>query len=241
MKPEYPEAVWRPAAAENQGERPAGTDIDCVVLHATAGSLSGTLSWFANPASGVSAHYVVAKDGDVYQMVEEDKLAHHAGGSDYQGRRAFNNFSIGIEIVNLNNGEDPYPALQVESMVKLVGYLVEKHKIAREWIVTHADCSTAGKTDPRGFPVTELIARIYDTIPAVPDNVVRESAWNAGGIPFNAAAAFPKYARQHDLGNPETKEFDFEYRGVNYRGQGFSKAIIYCMVGDWGNIKEMAW
>jgi N-acetyl-anhydromuramyl-L-alanine amidase AmpD len=65
MKPDYPEAVWQSAAAENQGERPAGSDIDCVVLHATAGSLSGTLAWFANPASGVSSHYVVAKDGDV--------------------------------------------------------------------------------------------------------------------------------------------------------------------------------
>jgi hypothetical protein len=66
-------------------------------------------------------------------------------------------------------------------------------------------------------------------------------AHHAGGIPFNAAAAFPRYARQHDLGNPETKEFDFEYRGVNYRGQGFSRAIIYCTVGDWRNIGELAW
>jgi hypothetical protein len=241
MKPDYPQAVWRPADAKNQGERPAGTNIDCVVLHATAGGLSATLGWFDNPESGVSAHYVVAKDGAVYQMVKEERLAHHAGSSEYQGRRAFNDFSIGIEIVNLNNGKDPYPVAQVESMVRLVGYLVEKHKIAREWIVTHADISTAGKTDPRGFPVTQLIARIYDTIPAAPNDVVREAAWGAGGIPFNAAAAFPKCAREHDLGNPETKEFDFEYRGVNYRGQGFSKAIIYCQVGDWGNIKELIW
>ena len=241
MKPDYPEAVWRPAAPENQDERPAGTAVDCVVLHATAGGLSGTLAWFANPASGVSSHYVVAKDGDVWQMVEEDKLAHHAGASEFQDRHNFNSFSIGIEIVNLNDGNDPYPALQVESTIRLVGYLVEKWKISREWIVLHADISTAGKTDPRGFPVTDLIARIYDTVPPAPDNVVREAAWNAGGIPFNAAAAFPKYARQHDLGNPETKEFDFEYRSVNYRGQGFSKAIIYCKVGDWGNIEELPW
>jgi len=241
MKPDYPQAIWRPAAAENQGERPAGIVIDCVVLHATAGGLSGTLAWFANPASGVSAHYVVAKGGEVFQMVEEQKLAHQAGASEYQGRHNFNDFSIGIEIVNLNDGKDPYPAAQFESMVKLVGYLVEKYKIAREWIVTHADCSTAGKTDPRGFPITQMIGRIYDQVPAVPNDVVREAAWNAGGIPFNAAAAFPKYAREHELGNPETKEFDFEHRGVNYRGQGFSKAIVYCVVGDWGNIQELDW
>jgi hypothetical protein len=54
-------------------------------------------------------------------------------------------------------------------------------------------------------------------------------------------AAFPKYAREHDLGNPITQEFDFSYRGVNYRGQGFSLAIVYCQVGDWENLKEMSW
>src|SRR5690606_19504803 len=86
MKPDYPTAIWRPAAPENYRQRPAGAVIDCVVLHATAGGLSGTLAWFANPASGVSAHYVMAKNGDVYQMVEEKDLAHHAGGSSYQGR-----------------------------------------------------------------------------------------------------------------------------------------------------------
>ena len=241
MKPDYPQAVWRPAATENQGERPAGSSIDCVVLHATAGSLSGALAWFANPASGVSAHYIVAKDGDVYQMVEEDRYAHHAGASEYQGRKNFNDFSVGIEIVNLNDGEDTYPASQFESMVKLVSYLVEKHKIARDWIVTHADVSTAGKTDPRGFPVTQLTSRIYDHVPAAPKDVIREAAWVASGIPFNASAALPKYARQHKLGNPETREFDFEYRGVHYRGQGFSEAIVYCKVGDWANIQELDW
>jgi N-acetyl-anhydromuramyl-L-alanine amidase AmpD len=241
MKPDYPSAIWRPAAAENFGERPAGAIIDCVVLHATAGTLAGTLAWFANPASQVSSHYVVAKDGDVYQMVEEQDRAQHAGASDFQGRTSFNTCSIGIEIVNLNNGSDPYPPEQFEAMVDLTLYLVQKYNVQRQWIVTHAEISTAGKTDPRGFPVEQLVTRLYDEIGAVPDNTVRAEAWNAGGIPFNPAAAFPKYARAHNLGNPETKEFDFEFRGVNYRGQGFSQAIVYCKVGDWTNIKELDW
>jgi hypothetical protein len=239
--PDYPRAIWRPADKANYGDRPAGVAIDCVVLHATAGSLSGTLAWFANPQSGVSAHYVVAKTGSVYQMVEEQYLAHHAGASSYQGRENFNDFSIGIEIVNLNDGKDPYPPDQFEAVVELVVYLVGKYNVQREWIVTHADISTVGKTDPRGFPVLELITRVYDPAANLPENVVREAAWNAGGIPFNPQAAFPKYAREHDLGNPETREFDFSYKSVNYRGQGFSKAIIYCKVGDWGNIEEMSW
>ncbi|NIV37117.1 MAG: N-acetylmuramoyl-L-alanine amidase, partial [Anaerolineae bacterium] len=51
----------------------------------------------------------MAKDGRVFQMVEERRKAHHAGASEYQGRENFNRFSVGIEIVNLNDGVDPYP------------------------------------------------------------------------------------------------------------------------------------
>ena len=241
MQPDYPEAVWRPASSENYSERPAGMEIDCVVLHATVGSLSATLGWFSNPDSGVSAHYVVAKTGRVYQMVEEEKRAHHAGASSFQGREDFNRFSVGIEIVNKNDGQDPYPPDQFEAVVNLVDYLAAKYDIERQWIVTHADISTVGKTDPRGFPVLELLARIYDPEANLPDDVVREAAWNAAGIPYNPEAAFSRYAREHELGTPQTEEFDFSYKGVNYRGQGFSQGIVYTRVGDWANIREMTW
>jgi hypothetical protein len=241
MKPDYPAAIWRPADPENYGTRPAGAAVDAVVLHATAGGLSGTLAWFANPKSGVSAHYVSAKNGDIYQMVEERNMAYHAGASDFQGRQSWNHFSIGIEIVNLNNGKDPYPPEQFEAMVELVGYLVQKYGIEQEWIVTHAEISTVGKTDPRGFPVHELIMRVYNEAAQIPDNLVRAEGWNALGIPFNPNFAFPRYAHEHDLGVPLTEEFDFSYRGVNYRGQGFAQAILYCKVGEWDKILEMSW
>jgi N-acetyl-anhydromuramyl-L-alanine amidase AmpD len=241
MKPDYANAIWRPAAEDNYGDRPSDTEIDCIVLHATVGSLTATLGWFGNPDSGVSAHYVVDKDGRVFQMVEEQHLAHHAGASRYQGRTDFNRFSVGIEMVNKNDGIDPYPADQFEAVVGLVAYLVEKYDIKREWVVNHVDISTVGKTDPRGFPTHELIMRVFDSAASLPENVVREAAWNAAGIPFNPQAAFPRYAREHDLGNPLTDEFDFSYRGVNYRGQGFSKAVVFCVVGDWQNLMEMSW
>lgn len=241
MKPDYPPAIWRPASSKNYSDRPPTMEIDCVVLHATAGGLAGTLAWFENPNSGVSAHYVVAKNGKVFQMVEEQRKAHHAGASEFQGREDFNRFSVGIEIVNLNDGLDPYPPDQFEAMVNLVDYLVEKYNIQRQWIVTHADISTAGKTDPRGFPVHELVTRVYDPATNLPENIVREAAWNAAGIPFNPEAAFSRYAREHELGTPQTDEFDFSYKGVNYRGQGFSKAIVFAKVGAWDNIGEMSW
>jgi N-acetyl-anhydromuramyl-L-alanine amidase AmpD len=241
MKPDYPTAIWRPAASANFGSRPAGIPIDCVVLHATVGSLSATLAWFSNPTSGVSAHYVVTKSGVVYQMVEESMRAQHAGASSYQGRTDFNDFSIGIEMINKNDGLDPYPREQLEATVNLTSYLVAKYDLAREWIVTHADISNVGKTDPLGFPIHELLAQVYDPTANPPDAVVREAAWNEAGIPYNPEAAFAKYARAHDLGNPQTEEFDFSYEGTDYRGQGFGRAIVFCKVGDWENLKETSW
>jgi hypothetical protein len=72
-------------------------------------------------------------------------------------------------------------------------------------------------------------------------DVVRNAAWQAGGIPYNPEAAFPKFARERGLGNPETREFDFQHNGVNYRGQGFSRGIVYTEVGKWDDLKMIGW
>jgi N-acetyl-anhydromuramyl-L-alanine amidase AmpD len=101
----------------------------------------------------------VAKEGTVYQMVAEAMAAHHAGASSHQGRASYDDFSIGVEIVNRNDGRDPYPPAQFYAIVDLVAYLVGRYDIQPAWIVTHAQVSTAGKTDPRGFPMAELLER----------------------------------------------------------------------------------
>ena len=73
------------------------------------------------------------------------------------------------------------------------------------------------------------------------DETLRNAAWNRRGIAYNAEAAFPKYARLNNLGSPLTQEFDATWKGKNLRVQGFTVAILYCEVGDWGNIKSMSW
>jgi N-acetylmuramoyl-L-alanine amidase len=50
-----------------------------IVIHTTVGSFSSAIEWFANPNSGVSAHYLVALDGLVAQLVDEEDTARHAG------------------------------------------------------------------------------------------------------------------------------------------------------------------
>lgn len=73
-----------------------------VLYHDTADRLKpdDTVSWFRTPASKVSAHLVVGRDGSVVQMVPFDRAAWHAGKSSWNGRSGCNGFMIGIEVDN---------------------------------------------------------------------------------------------------------------------------------------------
>lgn len=80
-------------------------EIIGIVLHFTAGGDSnGTVKWFNNPDSHVSAHYVVSRSGKIIQMVEEANAAWHAGSSTttpkMNGVKNLNLKTIGIEICN---------------------------------------------------------------------------------------------------------------------------------------------
>jgi len=50
-----------------------------IIIHKTLGAFDGAVSWLRNPSSGVSAHYVISKDGEIVQLVQNDKVAWHAG------------------------------------------------------------------------------------------------------------------------------------------------------------------
>ena len=99
----------------NQETTRYGHPIEMIVMHYTAsGSTAGTVSWFMNPASKVSVHYVVGRDGEIVQLVKDEFRAHHAGQGPLPGqseeigerRRKRNRIiqpnsrSLGIEMVN---------------------------------------------------------------------------------------------------------------------------------------------
>ncbi|MDP1646442.1 MAG: N-acetylmuramoyl-L-alanine amidase [Thiobacillus sp.] len=72
-----------------------------LVIHYTAGSsAAGTVAWFRNPASRVSAHLVIARDGTLTQMVPFNREAWHAGQSRWGSLSGLNHHSIGIELDN---------------------------------------------------------------------------------------------------------------------------------------------
>ena len=72
-----------------------------LVIHYTAGSSAGSsIDWLCQPRAQASAHLVVARDGQVTQLVAFNRKAWHAGTSQWDGRRGVNGFSIGIELDN---------------------------------------------------------------------------------------------------------------------------------------------
>jgi N-acetylmuramoyl-L-alanine amidase/AmpD protein len=137
----------------NSDERPAGINVDTVVLHATVlDTLSEVIRHFANPKSRVSAHYTIDRDGTVVTHVPDDRRAWHAGKSKMEdGREAVNDFSIGIELVNRNDGHDPFPLAQIDALRTLLRQIAARYPIRH--VVMHYECADppGRKSDPAGF------------------------------------------------------------------------------------------
>jgi N-acetylmuramoyl-L-alanine amidase len=129
-----------------------GTDIDTIVLHHTAtNNGAGDLAHMRTPGSKVSAHYMVDRDGKIYQLVNDQKRAWHAGKGELHGVPTdINSRSIGIEIVNDGSGKTPFTEAQMKALTQLTGYLKQEHKVPMENIVGHKDVAVpkGRKSDP---------------------------------------------------------------------------------------------
>src|SRR5712664_283928 len=134
-----------------------GTPISMIVLHATVGSFASSIAWLCSPNSRVSSHYLIDRDGTIYQLVDPREAAWHAGDSAWMGldSKAIQQCSIGVELVNLNTGTDPYPPKQFNACLALCQDLVRLFAITPEMTVRHLDIAIppGRKTDPAGFPM----------------------------------------------------------------------------------------
>lgn len=145
---EKPEVVSRPSP--NTTPR-GGVDIDTIVLHHTASNdTAGDLATLTSAASEVSAHYLIGRDGTIYQLVPDELQSWHAGESQLRGEPSVNPRSIGIEITNDGLGSTPFTDRQYEALRALVPHLVAKYDIPIENIVGHKEIAIpAGrKSDP---------------------------------------------------------------------------------------------
>ncbi len=128
-----------------------GHAIDMLVLHYTGMvSAKAALDRLCDPASKVSAHYVVDEDGTVYALVDEPSRAWHAGVSSWRRHTNINQRSIGIEIVNPGHefGYRPFPQIQMEAVAALCKNILSRHNIPARNVVGHSDVAPSRKEDP---------------------------------------------------------------------------------------------
>lgn len=155
------------------------TPVDLVVLHDCQGSYGGSINWFANPQSQVSAHIVLKDDGsEATQMVSFDSKAWHAV--------AFNSRSIGIEMAGF--AERGFPDAEWQRAATIVAYLLHAFHIPCQWahqgvgpgFTSHFDLGKAGggHSDPTtDAKVWAAFVKRVETAYAVPAAAVQ---WGRG-------------------------------------------------------------
>jgi len=190
-----------------------------VVIHYTShDNAERSLSTLTDPLREVSAHYLVARDGTIYYLVDELARAWHAGDSYWGGTRDLNSASIGIELDN--DGEEPYSEQQIESLLLLLADIKARYKIPAANFLGHGDIAPTRRADPgRAFPWKRLAGRgfglwcepPYPKVPNDADTALLLTALGYDTRDLDAAiAAFKRHFAPGDL----TIEITEENRGL---------------------------
>ena len=157
-------APARVCLSPNRDERPAGANLEMIVLHGISlppGAFGGGeiealflngLDWDAHPYFGeirglqVSSHLLIKRSGEIVQFVPFHQRAWHAGESSYQGRERCNDFSIGIELEGTDT--DTFEQIQYEKLAELISALKTAYPAILDNITGHSDIAPGRKLDP---------------------------------------------------------------------------------------------
>ena len=164
----------------NFGPRPEGARTDLVVVHsislppghygtgAVQQLFANTLDWDAHPyfqsirGLQVSSHFFIERGGQLWQFVDCDQRAWHAGQSRYRGRAQCNDDSIGIELEGLEGLT--FEAAQYEALARLCTDIGTRYPVAH--VAGHEHIAPGRKRDPgEGFD-WPLLQRLLNWPPA---------------------------------------------------------------------------
>jgi N-acetylmuramoyl-L-alanine amidase len=229
--------TYFPAIAQNFRQR-------YLILHYTA--LPDDKSVTVLSQQSVSAHYLVNNTGDneIYQLVDENKRAYHAGVSAWRNDRNLNDNSIGIEIVNTGFTTDasgkkvfvPFDEAQVKKVAALVKDIVTRYNIPATNILAHSDIAPTRKQDPGPlFPWKKLydeyqIGMWYDDAIKqgyydLATSTGFQNTYNDAAFIINVQSQLQKFGYALDLSgkwDDATKKtieaFQYHFRPQNYDG-----------------------
>ncbi|ATM95883.1 Negative regulator of beta-lactamase expression [Yersinia frederiksenii] len=229
-----------------------------LVLHYTSENFADSIASLTG--SKVSVQYLVPdktdesyiqagfKDMRIFNLVDEQARAWHAGESGWAGRTQINDSSIGIEIVNLATESEgifnfpPYPAEQIVAVKQLASNILQRYPdITPVNVVAHSDIAPTRKSDPGpAFPWQEL----YEAgIGAWYDNDTKQKYaqhFVSHGLPTRAEllSRFSIYGYDITCANSDdgyhylVRAFQLHFRPENYSGSIDieTAAILYALV-----------
>lgn len=150
-------------ASPNFNQRQAEQDISLIVIHGISlpprqfGG-DGVEKLFCNQLNPnehvyyqqiyqlkVSAHLYIKRTGEMIQFVPFNQRAWHAGQSEFEGRCACNDFSIGIELEGCD--DIAYTDIQYRQLNQVIAVLKQHYPKIKN-VVGHSDIAPGRKTDP---------------------------------------------------------------------------------------------
>lgn len=187
--PPKPAVTWDESPNRTGSSRETSYDIDTIVIHTTEGKdtngdgvftecYTQAISWFNNPAAGVSAHYVISPSGAVTQMVADDDIAWHA--------TYYNSRSIGIECAGFSSKAGTWTPALLETLSSLVAYLCDAYditavhpagnaydepgdKFTKTGLVGHAQIQPWSRSDPGAyFPWAAFVEAVNEKLDVAP-------------------------------------------------------------------------
>ena len=228
--------TYFPAMAQNFRQR-------YLIMHYTVLPDDKSITVLTQP--GVSAHYLVNNTGDneIYQLVDENKRAYHAGVSSWRADKNLNDTSIGIEIVNPGFTTDstgkrvfvPFSDAQIRKVAGLAKDIVTRYQIPATNVIGHADIAPTRKQDPGPmFPWKKLydeyqIGMWYDDALKSNYQTVAEETfvvkYNDPSFIFSIQTALQKFGygidpsgKWDDATKKTIEAFQYHFRPQNYDG-----------------------
>lgn len=146
----------------NHGPRPRGAEVDLLVVHSISlppGEYGGgqvqqlftnCLDWDAHPyfrsirGLQVSSHFFIERTGQLWQFVDVQQRAWHAGRSHYRGRGNCNDDSVGVELEGLEGLA--FEEAQYRALLTLCTALMARQPV--RFIAGHEHVAPARKHDP---------------------------------------------------------------------------------------------
>jgi N-acetyl-anhydromuramyl-L-alanine amidase AmpD/CubicO group peptidase (beta-lactamase class C family) len=186
--------------------------VQYIIVHFTTIDLEKSLRVLTQDS--VSSHYLVNDNPPtIYQLVDENRRAFHAGVSAWKNASLLNGTSIGIEIVNFGYKDTPdgrvwfdFPKPQVDAVIALIKDIAKRHDVKPDRILGHSDIAPGRKNDPGPrFPWKRLADEGLIPWPDAKQVAARRAAYEAQ---LPDIKWFQQKLAQHGYATPQTGVLD---------------------------------